>query len=79
MKGSEIKGARTRLGYTQQFMADVLGISLDTYRKKERGESHFKDREKVVVARVLELTAQQINDFFFDGGFPIGDTLDARR
>ena len=38
MKPLEIKGARTRLGYTQQYMADRLNISLDTYRKKERGE-----------------------------------------
>ena len=38
MKPLEIKGARTRLGYTQQYMADRLGISLDTYRKKEKSD-----------------------------------------
>ena len=64
MKPLEIKGARTRLGYTQQYMADRLGISLDTYRKKEKGVIKFADQEKVAVAKLLELTAQQVNDFF---------------
>ena len=34
MKPLEIKGARARLGYKQQYMADNLGISVATYRKK---------------------------------------------
>ena len=37
MKPLEIKGARARLGYKQQYMADNLGISVATYRKKESG------------------------------------------
>lgn len=51
MKPLEIKGARTRLGYTQQYMADRLDISLDTYRKKEKGVIKFADTEKVTVAK----------------------------
>ena len=31
MKPLEIKGARVRLGYKQQFMADSFGISLPSY------------------------------------------------
>ena len=79
MKPLEIKGARTRLGDTQQYMADRLNISLDTYRKKERGESPFTDPQKVTVAKLLELTAQQVNDFFFDGQLPNGNAQDATR
>ena len=79
MKPLEIKGARTRLGYTQQYMADRLKISLDTYRKKEKGVIKFADSEKVVVARLLGLTAQQVNDFFFDGQLPIGNNDVAYR
>ena len=73
MKPLEIKGARTRLGYKQQYMADALRISVDSYRKKERGVTKFTDAEKVTVANILGLNGQQINDFFFDGKLPIGN------
>ena len=72
MKPLEIKGARARLGYKQQFMADNLGISVATYRKKESGVIRFTDKEKAAVTKLLELTPAQMNDFLFDGGLPIG-------
>ena len=72
MKPLEIKGARARLGYKQQYMADNLGISVATYRKKERGVIRFTDKEKVKVTKLLELTPAQMNDFLFDGELPIG-------
>ena len=77
MKPLEIKGARTRLGFTQKFMAEQLDISVDTYRKKERGSIKFADDEKVAVAKLLGLTAEQVNDFFFDGQLPIGKHMKA--
>ena len=72
MKPLEIKGARARLGYKQQYMADNLGISVATYRKKESGVIRFTDKEKVKVTKLLELTTAQMNDFLFDGELPIG-------
>ena len=72
MKPFEIKGARARLGYKQQFMADNLGISVATYRKKESGVIRFTDKEKAAVTKLLELTPAQMNDFLFDGELPIG-------
>ena len=71
MKPLEIKGARARLGYKQQYMADNLGISVATYRKKE-SVIRFTDKEKVKVTKLLELTPAQMNDFLFDGELPIG-------
>lgn len=35
----ELKAARKRLGYTQQQMADRLGIGLRYYKKIESGET----------------------------------------
>lgn len=67
---SEIRGARARLGFSQKYIADCLGISVETYRKKEL-EDRFNDKEKVALARILDLTPKQINDFFFDGELPI--------
>jgi Predicted transcriptional regulators len=72
MKPLEIKGARTRLGYTQQYMADHLAISVHSYRKKESGVVKFADSEKVTVAKLLGLSPTQVNDFFFDGQLPVG-------
>lgn len=72
MKPREIKGARARLGYTQQFMADQLEMNYHSYRKKESGEVRFTDEEKIRVARLLELTPVQMNDYLFDGKLPIG-------
>lgn len=71
MKPLEIKGARARLGYKQQYMADNLGLSVATYRKKESGVIRFTDKEKIMVTKLLELTPAQMNDFLFDGELPI--------
>lgn len=72
MKPREIKGARTRLGYTQQFMADQLNMTKDSYAKRETGVVRFTDKQKVQVARLLELSPWQMNDFLYDGELPIG-------
>lgn len=71
MKPLEIKGARTRLGLSQKYMADKLNIAQDSYGKKERGIVRFTDPEKVIVAQVLGLTASQVNEYFFDGMMPM--------
>ena len=71
MKPLEIKGARTRLGLSQKYMAQQLNITEASYGKKERGLVRFTDPEKVTVARLLSLTAAQVNDYFFDGMVPI--------
>ncbi len=70
MKPLEIKGARTRLGLSQKYMAEQLNINEQSYGKKERGIVRFTDQEKVIVARVLGFTAGQVNDYFFDGMMP---------
>lgn len=75
MKPLEIKGARTRLGYKQKHMADVLDISVSTYRKKESGAIRFTDKEKIQVTKTLGLTPEQMNEFLFDGELPIGNCV----
>ena len=74
MKPREIKGARTRLGYTQQYVADSLGISYPSYRVKESGKVRFSDVEKVKLAELLELSPVQLNDYLYDGLLPIEST-----
>ena len=60
MKPLEIKGARTRLGYTQEQIAEKLDISVHSYRKKESGEVKFTESEKFKLAKILELS--QLNN-----------------
>ena len=67
MKPLEIKGARTRLGYTQEQMAEKLDMSVYSYRKKESGEIKFTEKEKFALAKILELSLGQLNDYLFDG------------
>ena len=56
----------------QQYMADQLGISLPSYRKKENGDIRFSDEEKVKLAKLLELSPKQLNDYLYDGMLPLG-------
>lgn len=72
MKPLEIKGARTRLGYTQKYVAEQLGMSVYSYQKKESGQVKFTDEEKVGLTELLELTLEQFNDYLFDGKLPVG-------
>ena len=41
----KVRGYRCRLGLTQKNMADILGISTNSYASKENGKSDFKVKE----------------------------------
>ena len=70
IKPQEIKAARKRLDYTQQYVADKLGITLYSYRKKESGVVKFTEEQKVSLAKLLHLNFSQMNDYLFDGILP---------
>ena len=70
MNQLELEYARRRKGKTKEDMAALIGKSLVSYGKKERGEINFNDEEKVLIARELELTPEQVNAIFFDGCLP---------
>ena len=72
MNPLEIKGARARLGFTQKYMAEKLGLTEVSYGRKERGEVEFTLDEVPEVASLLTLNNAQVNDFFFDGKLPTG-------
>lgn len=64
---NEISQYRKFLGYTQKEMADIFGISTQSYYRKEKGYSPFNDEEKVKLKEMIneffpELT---IDDLFF--------------
>ena len=69
---NKIRAMRKGYGFTQKYMAENLGMSVSTYQNKEKGRVRFSDREKVSMAHILQLSADQVNDIFFDGKLPIG-------
>ncbi len=70
MNRLELEYARKRKQKSKADMAAAIGKSVVSYSKKERGEVGFSDEEKVIIARELDLTGDQVNDIFFDGSLP---------
>lgn len=67
MKPNKIKGYRYMLGLTQKEMGLKLGISKETYIKRERGETKFKDNEKLLLKKCYYRCFQilQLKRYFF--------------
>lgn len=53
--GSKIRKFRTEKGYTQEFMANQLGISQNAYHKIESGQTQVKAQTLEQIADVLEV------------------------
>ncbi len=71
MKPMEIKAARARLGYTQCYVAEALGMPASTYSAKENGKINFTTEQKIALGDVLGFNPVQLNEFLFDGKLPI--------
>ena len=70
MNQLELEYARKRKQKTKADMAAAISKSVASYAKKERGEIRFSDDEKIIIARELDLTGDQVNAIFFDGSLP---------
>ena len=70
MNSLELEFARKRKHKTKEDMAAAIGKSVISYTKKESGKVKFSDEEKVIVAKELDLTSEQVNAIFFDGNLP---------
>ena len=70
MNQLELEYASRRKNETKAEMAAAIGKSVVSYAKKERGDVKFSDEEKIIVARVLDLTSEQVNSIFFDSSLP---------
>lgn len=53
MFGKRLRLSRMKSGYTQQKMADMLNISLNTYQKYEQGERNPSFDSLVKIADIL--------------------------
>jgi putative transcriptional regulator len=65
---NKIVGYRNMMMMTQTDMAKYLGISLQSYWKKEKGKSSFSDNEKRLIKQLLSphFPGITIDEIFFD-------------
>ena len=70
MNSLKLEFARRDKGKSLKDLAAAIGKTVNSYRKKERGDVAFNDEEKVIVARELDLTLEQVSEIFFDGKLP---------
>ena len=62
-KNIAMKEARTRVGFSQQELADKLGVSRQTINAIEKGDYNPTIRLCIGICRVLGLT---LNDLFWE-------------
>jgi len=60
MVHSKLRSARTQKGYTQEYMADSLGISQKQYSRLENGESGITLDYLKKICEKLELNPQDL-------------------
>lgn len=66
MNTLKLKSMRVGKGYTQTDVAQKLGTTTKTYCDKENGKKEFSLREIIVLAIILDLDLQLVNQIFFD-------------
>lgn len=68
MNMSLLIGYRRLTGLTQENMAKIIGISLSSYKMKEKGLSEFKHSEMIKFYKVVQSVNPNISfeDIFFD-------------
>lgn len=52
-KLDKITGYRRMLKLTQKDMANLLGISLSAYNKRENGYIDFSDKQKIIIRDII--------------------------
>ena len=72
MNQLELEYARKRKNKTKADMAAAIGKSVVSYAKKERGDVKSSDDEKIIIARELDLTSEQVNSIFLTAAYRIG-------
>ena len=60
-----IQSARKALGYSQEYMAYRIGMSIKTYARKENEPSKFWFNELKDVCRLLDLDENEVSEWIF--------------
>ena len=62
-----LRHARLARRVKAKTVADALGISLNAYYKKERGESNISVNDLATILSVFDMTAEDVPRFFQGG------------
>lgn len=70
MNCMRLKGIRVSKGYTQEVLAEELGISTKTYNRKELGIIEFNRKEIAQLIDILDLDDKEVFNIFFTVDLP---------
>ena len=68
-----IQDKRKLLGLSQEEMAKSLGISRPTYIKLEQGELKLNEEQKVILARLFDMSQETLNNRSIENNLPFRD------
>ena len=63
IKNEVLRENRLKKGYSQEFLADMLGISQSQFSKLEKGEVYFRINELSKIIELLEINPLELIDF----------------
>lgn len=65
---NKVKGYRVMLGLTQKELGEKLGCSYQSISSKEKGETQFNDKEKIIFKNLVKQLFPNItiDDIFFN-------------
>lgn len=58
--GERLQAARIAAGYTQAGLAEAVGVTQQAISNWEKGKGSPKDKHRVLLARILHVTAQHL-------------------
>lgn len=70
MDSMKLKGMRVSKGYTQEILAEELGISTKSYNRKELGIIEFSRKEIAQLIEILGLSNNEVFSIFFTPDLP---------
>lgn len=64
---NKVKGYRVMAGYSQTEVADMLGLTKQTYCKRETGKTQFKPSEMLKLKNIISVVKPDItiDELFF--------------
>ena len=67
IKYNKLAGIRATLGMNQTELANKIGMTKQTYCRKENGQAQFKDEEKIAIKEIFSeyYKGITIDDIFF--------------
>lgn len=79
MDTARLRELRAGRRVSLETLGKVIGKSIVSYTKKERGEVPFKPSEVIALSKFYDLTYDEMNAIFYDSNLPNGNIEDLNR